>query len=35
VVEPEVVAEEVRDARLEGVELRERVLAQAEEEVRP
>src|SRR5919108_577116 len=34
-LEPQVVAEEVRDAGLERVELRERVLAQAEEEVRP
>src|SRR5205807_3857518 len=34
-VEPEVVAEEVRDPGLERVELRERVLPQAEQEVRP
>src|SRR5207253_8778597 len=34
-VEPQVVPEEVRDAALERVEFRERVLAQAEEEVCP
>src|SRR5205085_12614517 len=34
VVEAQVVREEARDPALEGVELRERVLAQAEQEVR-
>ena len=34
-VEPQVVAEEVRDPGLERVELRQRVLPQAEQEVRP